>query len=220
MFWFQRKPLIALGFSDRALDDVDHAMRLLDTYFRPHYIAGTVHELRGDALMALEHRLRGANDTAFADSCARHATKSFDQAHKEFGRALTLVGDAARAPAYTEELRSDFYVRCLKAALRGSDSGWAIEKVLEEEIVWTTSEQHYNVACLYAVASAVADELGRDSQGLAMQAKSHLSAVIEDDATFANVIESDSDLLSAFPCDELREIAQRARGAATPKLSA
>jgi tetratricopeptide (TPR) repeat protein len=224
MFWYSAKPLIALGFSDQALNDVDHAMRTLDSYFRPHYIAGTIHELRGDALIALKDLLSSANDaadTAFSNSYARQAAKSFDEAHKEFDRALTLLNHpTGTAAGYADELRHDFHVRSLKAALRGPDPSRALSQVLGEEIAWTSSEQHYNIACLYAVASVVADDLGRGGQELAMQSRSHLVAVINEDPTFANIIKSDPDLLSAFNPDDLHEIAQRAHSATTPKLPA
>jgi hypothetical protein len=221
MFWYSAKPLIALGFSDRAFDDVNHAMDLFKNYFRPHYIAGTIHESRGNALMALAQLLNGANEAASADSYARQAPRSFDQARKEFDRALKLLDYLPGAAVeYTNELRRDFYVRSLKAELRGSDPSSALEKVLEEKIVWANLEQHYNVACLYAVAAAVARDLGCDSQKLAMQSRNHLVAVIKEDPDFANTMKSDPDLLPAFNPDELREITQRTRGATTPKLSA
>lgn len=224
MFWYSAKPLVALGFSAQALDDAHRAMRLLDGYFRPHYIAGTIHESRGNALIALKDLLGGADhaaDTSLVDSYARQAAESFDKAHEEFDQALTLLdrpGSAATGRA--GELRPDFRVRSLKAALRGSHPRHALDQVPKEEITWTTLEQRYNVACLYAVASAVACDLGRDGHEFARRSRSELVAVLNQDPTLADTAESDPDLRLAFTHDELHGIAQGARGAATLKSSA
>jgi tetratricopeptide (TPR) repeat protein len=224
MSLYSAEPLIALGFSDQALDDVERAMRVLKTYFRPHYIAGTIHELRGDALIALKDHLSSVNDaadTALVGSYDSEAARSFDRAQKEFDEALRLLNHSADTAAKrAAELRSDFRVRSLKAALRGSDPSHALDQVRNEEITWADVEQHYNVACLYAVASAVADDLGRDGQELAKWSRTHLNAVIDEDQSFRNVIGSDPDLLLAFKAEELQDIAQRVRGTARPKLPA
>jgi len=220
MGWYSTKPLIALGFSDQALDDVERAMRVLKTYFRPHYIAGTIHELRGNALIALKDH-NGAADTGLVGSYASRAARSFDQAHKEFDQALKLLNHPdSRAAKRAAELRSDFHVRSLKAALRGSDPSHALDQVQNEEITWDDVEQRYNVACLYAVASAVADDLSRDGQELAKCSRAHLNAVIDEDRSFRNIMGSDTDLLLAFKPEELQDIAQRTRCATNPKLSA
>ena len=224
MSWYSAKPLIALGFSDQALEDVDRAMRVLDSYFRPHYIAGTIYELRGNAQIALKDHLSSVHDSAdtvLVGSYASRAASSFEQAHKEFDQALTLLNHTAgTAAGRAAELRSDFHVRSLKAALRGSDPSRALDRVLNEEVAWTTLEQRYNLACLYAVASAVAGDLGRDGQELAMRSRTHLNAVIDEDQTFRYMMGSDPDLLLAFKPEELQDIAQRARDTTNPKLSA
>jgi tetratricopeptide (TPR) repeat protein len=224
MSWYSAKPLIALGFSDQALDDVDRAMRVLDSYFRPHYIAGTIHELRGNALIALKDHLssiKEAADTALVSSYASRAARSFDQAHEEFDQALTLLNHTAGTTAgRSAELRSDFHIRSLKATLRGSDPSRALDQVLNEKVVGATLEQRYNLACLYAIASAVAGDLGRDGQELAMRSRTHLNAVIDEDRTFKNIMGSDPDLLLAFKPEELQDIARHARGTTNPKLPA
>src|SRR5215831_10502273 len=84
----------------------------------------------------------------------------------------------------------------------------------------TTVEQNYNVACLYAVASAVAGNLGRDSQELARRSHRKLVAVLDRDPTLADTVESDTDLRLAFTFEELHTLAQTARGATTVKSSA
>jgi hypothetical protein len=127
---------------------------------------------------------------------------------------------AGTAAGRAAELRSDFHVRSLKAALRGSDPSRALDQVLNEEVAWTNLEQRYNLACLYAVASAAAGDLGRDGQELAMRSRIHLNAIIDEDRTFRYIMESDPDLLLAFKPEELQDIAQRARGTTNPKLSA
>lgn len=224
MFWYSTKPLIVLGFLDQALDDIDRAIRILDSYFRPHYIAGTIHELCGDAfisLCGLLGRANGIADTTLVDSYARQAAKSFDRARKEFDQALTLLdrtGDAAQRSA--DRLRLDFHVRSLKAALRGSAPGHALDRVLAAEIAWVTLEQRYNVACLYAVAAAVAADLGRDAQELTERSLGHLVAVISEDSTFVNIIESDSDLLSAFTPEGLHDLTGGARSTSASTLPA
>lgn len=224
MTWYSTEPLISLGFSDQALDDVEGAMRVLKTYFRPHYIAGTIHELRGNGLIALKDHLSSVNDaadTALMDSYASRAARSFDQAHKEFDQALKLLNHPdGRAAKRAAELRSDFHVRSLKAALRGSDPSRALDQVQNEEITWDDVEQRYNVACLYAVASAVAGDLSRDGQELAKWSRAHLNAVIDEDLSFRNIMGSDPDLLLAFKPEELQDIARRTRNDTNPKLSA
>src|SRR5262249_56060695 len=110
-------------------------------------------------------------------------------------------------------------VRSLKAALRGSNPSRVLDQ-LNEEITLTTVEQNYNVACLYAVASAVAGNLGRDSQELARRSHRKLVAVLDRDPTLADTVESDTDLRLAFTFEELHTLAQTARGATTVKSSA
>lgn len=226
MFWYSDKePLIALGFSAQALDDAHRAMRILDGYFRPHYLAGTIHELRGDALIALKDLASGpgyAADTSLTDSYADQAAKSFDQARKEFDQALTMLDQSdGAATERASELRSEFYVRSLKAALRGSDPRGALDQVLTEEIAWITLDQHYNVACLYAIASAVARNPDsyrfhrhhpkrHDGHELARQSRSHLVAVLKQDPTLAEIAETDPDLRLAFTPEDLHGIAQGA----------
>jgi hypothetical protein len=224
MFWYSDKePLIALGFSAHALDDVSHAIRVLKGYFRPHYLAGTIHEHRGNALIALKDVVPDADHATasrLVDSYADQASKSFDKAHEEFDQALKLLdqpGGAANLRAV--ELRSDYRVRSLKAALRGSNPGRVLNQV-NEEFTWTTLNQHYNGACLYAVASAVAGNLGRDSQELARRSRRELVAVLDEDPTLADTVESDPDLRLAFAPEELHTLAQAARGAITVKPSA
>lgn len=229
MTWYSTEPLIALGFSDQALDDVERAMRVLKTYFRPHYIAGTIYELRGNALVALKDQLSSDNDaadTALVGSYDSQAARSFDQAQKEFDQALTLLNDtASTVPGRAAELRSDFHIRSLKAALRGSDPECALnnvlnDNVLKKEVTWADVELRYNVACLYAVASAVAGKLGRDDQRLVIRSRTLLSAVIDEAPDFRNDMVSDDDLLLAFKTEELKEIAQQARGATNTRLPA
>lgn len=216
MFWHATRPLIALGFADQALDDVNRARRLLPGYFRPHYIAGTIHELTGDALIMLRGRLNaadGAADRSLEQSYEHDAASSFDRAHNEFDRAQTLLGEWIRAGnEHAGELRTDFHIRSLKAPLRGSDPERALDRVLSEDITGTTPDQNYNVACLFAVASTVASGLGRDSDGqeLAKRSAEELTAALGQDPTFADMIDSDPDLLSAFTPDALRDIAQAA----------
>src|SRR5262245_2258164 len=207
MFWYlDKEPLIALGFSAQALDDVSRATRVLEGYFRPHYLAGTIHEHRGNALIPLKDVVRDADHAAasrlvdsYRDQSSKpdQASKSFDHAHEEFGQALKLL-DQCRGAANLRaaELRPDYRVRSLKAALRGSNPSRVLDQ-LNEEITLTTVEQNYNVACLYAVASAVAGNLGRDSQELARRAHRKLVAVLDRDATLAATVESDADLRRA-----------------------
>jgi hypothetical protein len=199
-------------------------MRVLKTYFRPHYIAGTIYELRGNVLTALKDHLSSVNDaadTALVGSYASRAVRSFDQAHEEFDQALELLNHPdGRAAKRAAGLRSDFHVRSLKAALRGSDPSHALDQVQNEEITWDDVEQRYNVACLYAVASAVADDLNRDGQELTKWSRAHLNAVIDEDRSFGSNMGSDPDLLLAFKPEELQDIAQRTRGLTNPKLPA
>ena len=224
MFWYlDKEPLIALGFSAQALDDVSRATRVLEGYFRPHYLAGTIHEHRGNALIALKDVVPDADHAAasrLVDSYADQASKSFDKAHEEFDQALKLL-DQFRGAANLRaaELRPDYRVRSLKAALRGSNPSRVLDQ-LNEEITLTTVEQNYNVACLYAVASAVAGNLGRDSQELARRSHRKLVAVLDRDPTLADTVESDTDLRLAFTFEELHTLAQTARGATTVKSSA
>ncbi len=224
MFWYSDKePLITLGFSAQALDDAYRAMRVLKKYFRPHYLAGTIHEHRGNALIALKDVVSDAHhaaDSRLMDSYAGQASKSFDKAHEEFDRALRLLdqsGGAANVRA--AQLRPEFRVRGLKAALRGSNPSRVLDQV-NEKITWTTLEQRYNVACLYAVASAVADSLGRDGQEFARRSRTELVAVLGQDPTLADTVESDTDLRLAFSSEKLHDLVQDACGGATAKSSA
>jgi hypothetical protein len=220
MFWYSKDPLVALGFSPQALDDVERAMHVLKGYFRPHYLAGTIHERRGNAQTVLEDLVGGAHhgaDSRFVDSYSGKATKSYDKAHAEFEQALTLLDQSDRAPTgRASELGLDLHVRSLKAALRGSDPGRALDQVLNEEVTSTTPNQRYNVACLYAVASAVAErEPSRDSRELARRSREELVAVLDQNPTLADTVESDTDLRLAFTSAELHSLAQGARCAAT-----
>jgi hypothetical protein len=68
------------------------------------------------------------------------------------------------------------------------------------------------VASLYAVASAVADDLGRDSQELARRSRRELIAALDQDPMLADTAESDTDFRLAFAPEELHDLAQTARG--------
>lgn len=232
MFWYSKDPLVALGFSPQALDDVERAMHVLKKYFRPHYLAGTIHEHRGNAQTALKDLVGGAPhgaDSRLVNSYAGRAIKSYDKAHEEFEQALTLLDQPDRRTAgRAKELRLDIHVRSLKTALRGSDPGRALDQVLKEfdqvpneEVTSTTPDQRYNVACLYAVASAVAEKYpDRDGGELARRFRKELVAVLDQAPALADTVESDADLLLAFTPEELHGLAHGARDAATATQTA
>jgi hypothetical protein len=99
---------------------------------------------RGNALIALKDVVRDAGNAAdrrLVGSYADQASKSFDMAHEEFEQALKLLDQSGGTGGVrAAELRLDCRVRGLKAALRGSDPGRAIDQV-NEEITWATLDR-------------------------------------------------------------------------------
>jgi hypothetical protein len=207
MSWYAKEePLVCLGFSEQALDDIHRATAILKGYFRPHYIAGTIHELRGDALLALS--------TTSGRRYAEQARKSFDQASKESGVALEMLNEKA-CELYREadgqdnervtQLRPEYQIRSLKAALRGSDPNGALNRVSTADITWSNVDQHYNWVCLCAIAATAARELHRDDHEFASLARDEFVAVLRKSPDFEEMVESDPELSAAFTQYEIRK---------------